>query len=116
MTGIAAGFVENDLSKLSQNVVVKYGRRVNGSVKSAQALTNMARTSYGKAASVMKGIGWVTSAYSVWSTGNDIWNNGVSFSNAYDLVFGIVGFVPGWGWAVSGGAFLAKEAYLYFCD
>ena len=30
-----------------------------------------------------------------------------------DIIMGAIGFVPGWGWAVSGGYFLGKATYQY---
>ncbi|MDP3444261.1 MAG: RHS repeat-associated core domain-containing protein, partial [Ignavibacteria bacterium] len=41
----------------------------------------------------------------------DIRQNGLNLSNGTDFVMGSVAYVPGWGWAVSGGYFIGKAAY-----
>ncbi|MDE3185711.1 MAG: hypothetical protein KGM16_20045 [Bacteroidota bacterium] len=43
-------------------------------------------------------------------TGYDIYENGLNWSNGTDAVFGIVGFVPGVGWIISGAYFIANTA------
>ncbi|MDD2563989.1 MAG: hypothetical protein PHU27_07235 [Salinivirgaceae bacterium] len=44
----------------------------------------------------------------------DINQNGLNLSNGSDFAMGMVAYVPGWGWAVSGGYFIGKEAYYVY--
>jgi hypothetical protein len=43
-------------------------------------------------------------------TVGDMMVNGVNTSNSIDLAMGVIGFIPGWGWAVSGLYYIGNEA------
>ncbi|MCR5248474.1 MAG: RHS repeat-associated core domain-containing protein [Paludibacteraceae bacterium] len=62
------------------------------------------------ASNILKGASWITGAAGMAMTGIEILNGQKNFfgEGGLDLVIGVVGFIPGWGWAVSGAYFGGK--------
>jgi RHS repeat-associated protein len=86
----------------SGNFSLKNGSKIPNSANAASKLMVTKMVKIGGIALTTVGLGF---------TVYDVRQNGLNLSNGTDFVMGGVAYVPGWGWAVSGGYFIGKACY-----